>query len=100
MTDSLVWESIECAAGCAYLFNGWVPHRSASNLSNVDRRAVFFTYNPAEEGEVIQTLPGTFTFALSLPYPHTLTVSLSLTHTNINTLTRSLTHCMLCILRV
>ena len=56
MTDNLVWESIECAAGCVYLFNGWVPHRSAANLSNVGRRAVFFTYNPAEEGEVTKIL--------------------------------------------
>jgi len=31
---------------------GWVPHRSAPNVSLKGRRAVFFTYNPQSEGSV------------------------------------------------
>eukprot|EP00802_Teleaulax_amphioxeia_P011377 Tamp_11409.p1 GENE.Tamp_11409~~Tamp_11409.p1 ORF type:complete len:153 (+),score=25.41 Tamp_11409:1097-1555(+) len=50
--DALSWHSLPCDAGSVWLFNGWVPHRSAANLSNMSRKAVFFTYNPRVEGSV------------------------------------------------
>ncbi|KAK3239623.1 hypothetical protein CYMTET_50460 [Cymbomonas tetramitiformis] len=46
------WEDLPAKAGEAWLFNGWVPHRSSANNSDTPRRAVFFTYNPAREGNV------------------------------------------------
>ena len=36
-----------------------VPHRSAANLSNMPRRAVFLTYNPRSEGPKIKIANGT-----------------------------------------
>lgn len=40
-----------CKAGDMLFFNGYIPHRSGSNLSNNPRRAVFFTYNPLRCGD-------------------------------------------------
>jgi hypothetical protein len=48
----LVFEDIECRAGDALCFGGWVPHRSGPNGTAACRRAVFFTYNPAAQGDV------------------------------------------------
>ena len=31
--------------------SGWTPHRSGTNTTAFDRRAIFLTYNPKEEGE-------------------------------------------------
>jgi ectoine hydroxylase-related dioxygenase (phytanoyl-CoA dioxygenase family) len=49
--DNLPFEPFICDGGSITVFNGWVPHRSASNRSPFPRRAVFLTYNPVEEGE-------------------------------------------------
>ena len=50
--SGLPWESYVCSAGDVYIFNGWVPHRSGPNTTQQDRRAVFLTYNPPEDGEL------------------------------------------------
>lgn len=44
------FESVICKGGDIVAFNGWVPHRSSANASLFSRRAVFLTYNPANEG--------------------------------------------------
>ena len=48
------WEPIETASGDLVLFDSYVPHRSAPNLSNVSRRALYATYNKASEGDFRQ----------------------------------------------
>ncbi len=48
----LVFEDVECEAGDVLCFGGWVPHRSGPNGTAACRRAVFFTYNPAAQGDV------------------------------------------------
>lgn len=49
--NQLVFEDVTCNGGTIVLFNGWVPHRSAANLTAFHRRAVFLTYNPKKEGD-------------------------------------------------
>lgn len=51
VADSLVFDNLVCRGGTIAIFNGWAPHRSASNKSPFPRRAVFLTYNPKEEGD-------------------------------------------------
>ncbi|MGB1239811.1 MAG: phytanoyl-CoA dioxygenase family protein, partial [Pseudomonadales bacterium] len=45
------WEPIVAAPGDVVLFDSYVPHYSHANLSNYKRRAMFFTFNPASQGE-------------------------------------------------
>ena len=47
----MAWKPLYCQPGEIVIFNGWVPHRSGTNHTMFDRRAVFLTYNPAREGE-------------------------------------------------
>ena len=58
LSDSAVagfqWEPIETAPGDLVLFDSYVPHRSAPNLSDVSRRALYATYNRASEGDFRQ----------------------------------------------
>eukprot|EP00526_Cylindrotheca_closterium_P018737 CAMPEP_0113645198 /NCGR_PEP_ID=MMETSP0017_2-20120614/23808_1 /TAXON_ID=2856 /ORGANISM="Cylindrotheca closterium" /LENGTH=363 /DNA_ID=CAMNT_0000556889 /DNA_START=7 /DNA_END=1098 /DNA_ORIENTATION=+ /assembly_acc=CAM_ASM_000147 len=49
--ENLSFANIVCKGGSIVAFNGWAPHRSASNKSPFSRRAVFLTYNPASEGD-------------------------------------------------
>ncbi|GKY97455.1 hypothetical protein MPSEU_000703900 [Mayamaea pseudoterrestris] len=49
--DAMAFEDITVVAGSIVMFNSWVPHRSSANRSPFPRRAVFFTYNPAKEGD-------------------------------------------------
>jgi hypothetical protein len=49
--EALEFEDLECDAGTIVAFNGWVPHRSSVNASQLQRRAIFLTYNPASEGK-------------------------------------------------
>ena len=51
VAENLSFENIVCKGGSIVAFNGWAPHRSASNTSPFSRRAVFLTYNPASEGD-------------------------------------------------
>jgi ectoine hydroxylase-related dioxygenase (phytanoyl-CoA dioxygenase family) len=48
--QNLQFVPYECSGGTIVLFKGWVPHKSAANQSPFPRRAVFLTYNPAQEG--------------------------------------------------
>ena len=50
IASTLEFQPIICRAGTVVLFNGWAPHRSSVNQSTFPRRAVFFTYNPEQEG--------------------------------------------------
>ncbi|GMH71309.1 hypothetical protein TrRE_jg6644 [Triparma retinervis] len=52
IADELQWDPITCKGGSVYVFNGWIPHRSAANNTSFSRRAIFLTYNPAEDGEL------------------------------------------------
>jgi 2-aminoethylphosphonate dioxygenase len=45
------WEPVESAPGDLVLFDSYVPHRSAPNLSDASRRALYATYNKASEGD-------------------------------------------------
>ena len=47
----MAFEDINCNGGSIMVFNGWIPHRSAANISPFPRRAVFLTYNPKVEGD-------------------------------------------------
>ncbi len=49
--SDLVFEDVPCRAGDVFCFNGYVPHRSGANATPACRRAVFFTYNPASQGD-------------------------------------------------
>lgn len=51
IAENLSFDNIACKGGSIVAFNGWAPHRSASNKSPFSRRAVFLTYNPASEGD-------------------------------------------------
>jgi len=51
VADSMCFEDIECDVGTIVAFNAWVPHRSSANYSEMQRRAIFLTYNPAAEGD-------------------------------------------------
>ena len=51
VADAMNFEDLSCTAGTICVFGGWVPHRSGMNRSNFSRRAVFLTYNPANEGD-------------------------------------------------
>lgn len=51
VADALTWESVECAAGDVFFFNGYLPHRSGVNTTTQPRRAVFFTYNRLSDGD-------------------------------------------------
>ena len=49
---SMHFRDLVCAeGGVITVFGGWTPHRSGLNRSFGPRRAVFFTYNPASEGD-------------------------------------------------
>merc|ERR1712217_72499 len=49
---TLNYITVLCEAGDVVFFDGWTPHRSSANNSSQARRAVFFTYNLASEGDV------------------------------------------------
>jgi hypothetical protein len=48
------FEDLECAGGTVAAFNGWAPHRSAANTSPFPPRAIFVTYNPKSEDEMVR----------------------------------------------
>ena len=50
IAEGLHFEDLVCRGGTIAVFNGWAPHRSASNTSPFPRRAVFLTYNPKDPG--------------------------------------------------
>jgi ectoine hydroxylase-related dioxygenase (phytanoyl-CoA dioxygenase family) len=55
LEDQLQWQPVYAQAGDIVLFNSYIPHRSAVNLSNATRRAFFFTFNLQADGELYET---------------------------------------------
>jgi ectoine hydroxylase-related dioxygenase (phytanoyl-CoA dioxygenase family) len=51
VADDMSFEDLVIDAGTIVVFNAWMPHRSSANKSPFPRRAVFLTYNLAEEGD-------------------------------------------------
>jgi ectoine hydroxylase-related dioxygenase (phytanoyl-CoA dioxygenase family) len=49
--DNMTFQYVTCVPGDIVLFDGYLPHRSHTNTSTTQRRAVFLTYNPASEGD-------------------------------------------------
>jgi len=49
--EKLVWTPVPLNAGDVLIFTSYVPHRSRQNDSNRPRRALYLTFNPAEDGE-------------------------------------------------
>jgi len=49
--DMLYWEMVCARPGDAVLFHSYTPHRSAPNLSDQSRRALYVTYARASEGD-------------------------------------------------
>jgi 2-aminoethylphosphonate dioxygenase len=45
------FEPVPVRSGDAIVFDGLVPHRSASNHSDASRRALFLTFNPRNQGD-------------------------------------------------
>jgi hypothetical protein len=43
---------MKCVPGDILIFSGYLPHRSAANNSNKERRALFLTYNRKSEGDL------------------------------------------------
>lgn len=50
--DDLVWEPVPVARGGAVFFDSFAPHRSGPNRSDRPRRALYVTYNAANEGDL------------------------------------------------
>jgi|SRR5262245_26557798 len=49
--EGLVFQPLEAAPGDVALFDGLVPHRSATNCTSHPRRALFLTFNSRSEGD-------------------------------------------------
>lgn len=45
------YDPLECEPGDILVFDSYVPHRSAENLTDKQRRMIFLTYNLQSEGE-------------------------------------------------
>ena len=54
LCEKIVWEMIEAAPGDVLLFDSYVPHCSEVNHSSSSRRILFFTFNPASDGDLYQ----------------------------------------------
>jgi 2-aminoethylphosphonate dioxygenase len=52
VTARLSWSPIPTQPGDLLFFDSYLPHRSAPNLTNRPRRALYLTYNKATEGNV------------------------------------------------
>lgn len=48
---ALPWQDVPTTAGSLVLFNHWFPHCSERNDSDAIRRAAFFLFNPASQGD-------------------------------------------------
>lgn len=55
VVDALHFEPAELCPGDVVLFDSFVPHRSAPNLTDQSRRAMYITYNLAAEGDYRET---------------------------------------------
>lgn len=48
----LIWKSCPTEFGDIVLFNSYIPHKSNPNISNRPRKALYITYNDAEDGNL------------------------------------------------
>lgn len=55
LEQQLNWKAVYAKAGDIVLFHSYIPHRSAVNASATTRRAFFFTFNLAEEGDLYES---------------------------------------------
>lgn len=55
LEQQLRWKPLYAKAGDMMLFHSYIPHRSAVNASISTRRAFFFTFNLAEEGDLYES---------------------------------------------
>ena len=46
------WTPVELKAGQALIFGSYLAHRSGANASQLDRKALYATYNCASEGDL------------------------------------------------
>lgn len=51
ISDQLKWQSVPAKRGDLVIFDSYVPHYSEKNNSQHSRRAMFFTFNAAEDGD-------------------------------------------------
>lgn len=51
VADALDWRAVETSTRDLVIFDSFAPHRSAPNASAASRRAMFFTFNAAREGD-------------------------------------------------
>ncbi len=51
ISDQLNWQSVPAKRGDLVIFDSYVPHYSEKNNSQDSRRAMFFTFNAAEDGD-------------------------------------------------
>lgn len=51
MVARLKWQLVETSPADLVVFDSFVPHRSAANMTASSRRAMFLTYAPAREGD-------------------------------------------------
>lgn len=49
--ENMIFQYVTCMPGDIVLFDGYLPHRSNTNITETQRRAIFLTYNPASEGD-------------------------------------------------
>lgn len=52
LAESFVWEPAELRTGQVLWFHSRTPHRSGPNLSGLDRRSLYPTYNALSEGDL------------------------------------------------
>lgn len=51
LVEKFTWETLLLSEGDIVLFDAFVPHRSGTNKSTAERKALYFTYNKASEGD-------------------------------------------------
>jgi Phytanoyl-CoA dioxygenase (PhyH) len=52
VVERMDWQTVELDAGDVLWFHSLTPHRSGANMSSVDRRAVYPTFNARREGDL------------------------------------------------
>lgn len=50
VVKTMDWKSAPCEAGSIMIFNAFVPHRSAKNMTNKARRVFYLTFNAVSDG--------------------------------------------------
>lgn len=53
--EGVVFEPVETAPGDVCFFGAYTPHQSSANRTDLPRRVLYLTYNPASEGDHYET---------------------------------------------